>query len=302
VVKPTGADLSVFDVERAAVARALVASGTCSAQSLPRVADLLERFCPFVEQGFGTASLSDVSAVEAAAFVGARTAEGSPSVATMHLRRTTIRLVFRTARSLGIADSDPTLDLELPPRSSLRTRPLTDDEVDLCRTASLHTLTSTRFSAAWALAEASARTAELGHICLADVDLGSGRVWLHGSPRVESRWAGLSGWGQVQLERRLREVGTTDLERPILYEGSGGDYHRQAAACVTIKDVLRRAGLAHESDVRPLSVTAWAGRQILAEVGRIDEVARRLGFRSLDGAARLIDWSWREPAGSGVGR
>jgi integrase len=234
-------------------------------------------------------------------FIRVPTAKGQPAVATMHLRRGTLRLIYRTARSLGIAASDPTLDLELPPRSSLQTRALTGDEVDLCRMASLHTFTSTRLSAAWALAEVSARTAELGHIRVADVDLESLRVWLHGSTRVESRLVPLSEWGSGQIERRMRDVGDVDDAKPILYEGAGGDYHRQAAACVTIKDVLRRAGLAHEPDVRPLSVTGWVGRQVLAETGRIDEVARRLGFRSLDGAARLIDWNWRESAESGVG-
>jgi integrase/recombinase XerC len=58
--------------------------------------------------------------------------------------------------------------------------------------------------------------------------------------------------------------------------------------------VLRRAGLASEPDVRPVSVPAWVGVQVLAETGRIDEVARRLGVRSLDRAAALIGWDWTE--------
>jgi hypothetical protein len=301
VEKPTGASAAALERERDAVIDALQESGVLSAQSLPRVVDLFELFCAFADRVFSLGSLSAVSTPVVSDFVHTPTAEGPPSTATMHLRRTTIRLVFRTARSLGLADSDPTLDLDLPPRSSLRTRPLTNDEVELCRMASLRSLTSTRLAAAWALAEASARTAELGHIRADHLDLGAGRVRLHGSPRVESRWAPLSEWGRVQLERRLRAIGGSDPAQPVLYEGAGGDYHRQAASCVTIKDILRRAGLATESDVRPLSVTAWAGRQVLAETGQIDEVARRLGFRSLDGAARLIDWDWRDSPDSGVG-
>ena len=62
---------------------------------------------------------------------------------------------------------------------------------------------------------------------------------------------------------------------------------------MAIADVLARAGLAAEPDVRPLSVVAWAGRQILDETGRIDDVARRLGMRSLDRAAQLIGFDWQ---------
>ncbi|MEQ8719327.1 MAG: hypothetical protein RIE08_17095 [Acidimicrobiales bacterium] len=96
-----------------------------------------------------------------------------------------------------------------------------------------------------------------------------------------------------------------DLQRLVVYDGKrGSDYHRQAASCVAVADVFRRAGLASEPDVRPLSVVAWAGQQVMAETGRIEEVALRLGIRSLDRAARLIDWNWTtdsdgndEPAG-----
>jgi len=56
--------------------------------------------------------------------------------------------------------------------------------------------------------------------------------------------------------------------------------------------VLARAGLATELDVRPLSVVAWAGRKILDDTGRIDEVARRLGMQSLDRTANLIAFDW----------
>lgn len=64
------------------------------------------------------------------------------------------------------------------------------------------------------------------------------------------------------------------------------------SACVAIVDVLRRAGLAVEPDVRPASIVAWAGQRILADTGRIDEVARCLGMASLDRTARFIAFDW----------
>ncbi len=281
-----------LDDERVRVIDALHASRTLSAQSLPHVVDLVERFCRFCQQASQIDSLSELSASEAESFVRAPTSGGEPAPATMHLRRSALRMAFRTARELGLADSDPTLDLVLPPRSPLKTRALTDEEVALCRGASLRTLTSTRLSAAWALAESSARTSELGRVRVRDLDLAGDRVRLRGSALAQPRWAPLSAWGGLHLERRLRDVGE-DTERCVLPEGqSGSDYHRQAASCVAVSDTLKRAGLAMEPDVRPLSVVAWAGRQVLAETGRIDEVARRLGVRSLDRTAALIGFDW----------
>jgi integrase/recombinase XerC len=67
---------------------------------------------------------------------------------------------------------------------------------------------------------------------------------------------------------------------------------RRAHSSQAIRETLRRAGLLADSEVRPASLTAWAGQQVLNETGRVDEVARALGMRSLDGAARLIGWDW----------
>ena len=275
-----------------AVVEALVSSGTLSRQSLPRVIDLVRRFCAFSPRAFSIASLSDVTAAVVEAFVRAPSRHGEPSVATMHLRRSVLRLLFRTARDLGLADHDPTLDLVLPARSSLRARPLAQEEIAICRAASRHSPDATRLPAAWALAETSARSSEMGHVRVRDVDLAEGRVWLHGASRVQPRWAPLSKWAQNQLKRRL-VTNQGDLEQPLVYDGArGSDYHRQAASCAAISDVLHRAGIASEPDVRPVSVAAWAGHQVLRKTGRIDEVARRLGMRSLDRTAALIGWDW----------
>ena len=70
----------------------------------------------------------------------------------------------------------------------------------------------------------------------------------------------------------------------------------QSSSSMAICDTLARAGLGDEPDVRPLSVTAWAGVKMFEQTGRIDTVARRLGMRSLDRAALLIGWDWTNPA------
>jgi integrase len=150
---------------------------------------LLERFCQFVESSAGVGSFAEVTPAVVDRFVHARiTRERSaPSAATMHARRSAVRLLFRTGRQLDLCASDPTLDVVLTPRSGLRARPLTDDEVAACRSASLHSLDATRLPAAWALAEATVRSGELAAIRVCDGDLDEGRVSIAGSARTDPR-------------------------------------------------------------------------------------------------------------------
>lgn len=272
--------------------------------STQRMAELMARFTAYVEKGHRVRSIRDIAEEHVEGFVFAsvlRNTGRRPSVSTMHLRRSSMRLYFRIARQLDLYDSDPTVDLVLPPRSPLGKRPLTDDEVALCRSCSLHSLTETVRSAAWALAEATARTSEIPHIAVLDLDIENGRVRLHGSNKADPRWGSLTPWGREQLERRLAALARErpNGERLVAYSGAAPTHSGQAASCIAITEILTRAGLASEPDVRPGSVVAWAGARIFRDTGCIGEVARGLGMRSLDGAARMIGWDWSAP-GSGA--
>jgi integrase/recombinase XerC len=276
----------------AEIAVAIEASTSLSSQTRPRFVATIDRFFAFCRRGCGLRSLDEVTAEIAHAFVEAPLEDRDPSVATMHLRRAVLRFLFREARQLGLADHDPCVDLRLPPRSSLTARPLTNDEVAVCRSYSLTSLSNTRMPAAWALAEATARTAEIPHIRARDVDVDNRRVWLHGSLRTVERWAPLTCWGVVQLERRVAALDGADV--PLVYSASGSAESAQAASCIAVTDTLVRAGLGREPDVRPVSVAAWAGRSLLDQTGRIDAVTRLLGVRSLDRAARIVAWDWTQ--------
>jgi len=266
-------------------------------QSVPRLAESVTRFVAYLERGHHIRSLHDIGPEHVEGFVFAPLPDSlgrrRPAIATMHLRRTALRLYFRIARQEGLFLGDPTVDLDLPARSALPMRPLTSDEIALCRSYSLKSLTATRHPAALALAEATARTSEIPHIIVSDIDLEGGRVWLHGSPKTETRWGYPSQWGLHQLARRVEALKAASGQDPrLVYRGSGSEQSRQAASCIAITETLERAGLAQEPDVRPLSIVAWAGRCIYSETGRIEEVARRTGMRSLDRAARLIGLQW----------
>ena len=269
-----------------------IASNELSAQSMGRMVELAGRLVSFASRSYDCATLGDVDAGVVAGFVSASGTTGPPAVATQHLRRTAVRLLFRTARQLGLVDGDPTLDLVLAPRSSLRARPLDDIEVEVCRSYAQRTLAETRLPAAWALAEATARTSELPHLRICDVDLDRGRVWIWGSPRCEPRWGALSDWGMLQLQRRINSFGAGDPHRRLVYSGRGDPVSAQASSCTAIAKVLTLAGLGAEPDVRPMSVVGWAGNRVLETTGRIEAVAVALGVRSLDRAAGLIAWNW----------
>ena len=257
-----------------------------------RTSTILDRFGRFAVKGCGLVDLDQVTPAIAHSFVAAPTTAGEqPSASTMHWRRTALRLLFRAARRHGLVNGDPTLDLDLPPRSSLGTRPLTDDEVLLCRSVAQWSLGGSRRAAAWALAEATCRSSELPSITGDDIDLDSGRVWIAGGKVTEPRKGRLTEWGLVQIRARLEELEAPCS--PLVYSGRSPGGAGQVSGAAAVVDVLTRAGLHQEPDVRPGSVAAWAGRRVLQETGRIDCAARALGVRSLDRAARIVAWDWQ---------
>jgi site-specific recombinase XerC len=296
-------------VERASSSCALVAelsairdalAGGLVPESRPRVLGLVDRFGVFVARAFEVQSLGAVTSLQVDAFVRSSTAGGElPSIATMRLRRSVLRSLFRAGRELGLVTGDPTLDVLLPSRTNRAARALTDLEVQRCRRAALEDLTSTRLSVPWALGEATARTAEIPTLRVADVDLDRRRVWISGSSNTEARWGALTSWGVGQLERHLKALGPVEETTLLTARRSNNAESRRAHSSQTIRETLRRTGLTDDESVRPASLTAWAGNHVLGDTGRIDLVARALGIRSLDGAARLIGWDWATAA-SGV--
>jgi len=124
-------DRSGVDVVDAA-ARCIEA-GELTGLTARRVTPTIEHFVAYLEHN-GVGSLDSVSTELADRFVRSRLDSGIvASLATQHNRRTAIRFLFRVARRLDLASGDPTLDIVLPPATSLATRPLVDDEIELCR-------------------------------------------------------------------------------------------------------------------------------------------------------------------------
>ena len=278
-------------------------SGEFTEQTLLRSAETVHRFAARL-RAQGVADLSQVTAAHCAGFLEAFTREGrSPELSTMHARRVAVRMLFRALRQAGAVDGDPTLDLRLPPRTSRAARPLTDAEVTLARAATRLGASgsgSLQRAVAWALAEATAITSEISTVRVRDLDDPDQPRWvrLPGTRRTDARLGELTDWGAVVLARQVGLLRARGLASSTLltYRGDGepGQHVAQAAVCNAVAAVLAAAGLSQEPDVRPASVRNWAGRRLYDGGMPIEDVARRLGARRLDGAAEDIALVWRE--------
>lgn len=270
------------------------ADADLTAQTSQRMGEIAARFARRLHTT-GITRIDDVDEETCQSFIDAPTRTGShPTDATRHFRRVTLRALFRTAREFGYPVGDPTLDIELPPRSERSTRPLTTDEVVLGRTA---TFTSRnpelKRATAWALAEAGATTSEIPLVTADHLDdiCEPTHITLPGTRRVDARINPLTGWGAAIITRRLTQV---EAGQPLVYEGAGGEVARQAAVCKLISIVLTEAGLI-DGDIRPESIRLWRARTGYDTDGELIAAARLLGARSLDRTAEALDVVWRQP-------
>ncbi len=266
-----------------------------SDQSALWLAHLLPKLGRFLETACVIQNVRSVVSRDVAAWVDAPLPDGrSPSLATRHNRRSAAAAGFRILRDLGAVDHDPTLDLALPARTWCReTRPLTDEEIDAGRAASLRTVSETRLPAVWALAETTATTHEIPRVRARHIDLDAGTVALSGSSKTEPRTSHLTDWGVRVLGSRLA-THRSDTGS-MTYEGRGSVRSMQASSSMAIARVLRRAGLRRDPAVKPESVRAWAGRRVWTDTGRIESAAIALGCGSLDTAAGVIGYPWADP-------
>lgn len=282
----------------------LVARGEMSEQTLGRFGQLLYR-CEAFATARGAPLLTGLDAALATQFVDAhgRTRHGHiapASLSTRHLRRSVLRMYFTTARRLGLTETDPTRDIDLPARTVGATRSLDEAETVELRLAAEFTDRPTRHAAALALALAGGFSGEIGHITPADLDLTMARVWMHGSTKTRPRWCPLDAWGIQVLAARTHHVQNAaapgqDVRslRLAVSSRNGTDEQIQARVCVALRDLINRIGLGADPAVRPASITAYAGWETFTRTHRIEAAARHLGMTSLDSTATLIGHDWQ---------
>jgi hypothetical protein len=271
----------------------LTTEGALRPGTLAQVAEIIEHFGTFLEASQGLARINEVGLHHAAAFINSRRMNGAlPTYGLRRVRRMALRMAFRAGRQLGLLQGDPTIDIRIGPMAHVGARPLTDEEVDLGRSYALPSLRDRRRCIAWAMAEATGRTSEIGRVRIRDVDLHGCAVRLPGSSVVDPRTGRLTSWGAAQLRRRLDESSDPN-ESLIVWRSPPKDL--RAASSQAITETLKAAGL-HGPDVRPRSIVAWAGRRALEDGAPIEAVASMLGMRSLDQAADFVGLRWQGEA------
>lgn len=261
-------------------------------QTTLRMGEIARRFARRATvSGYDTITAVTPELCEEFIHAPSRTGE-RPSVGTMHFRRVTIRAIYRTLRGDHPDLGDPTLDIDLPSRGDRPPRPLTTDEIILCRTGCFpHYATDSRRAAAWALAEATVVTSEIPLIRPSALDHPPTRVSLPGGRRTDPRTVPLTGWGATVLARRISEL---DGDHLLAYDGNSTiPEGRQAAICRHIERTFQVVGLDTDRSVRPSSIRLWRARLELERGMPIEGVARLLGGRSLDRTAIQVGYDWK---------
>jgi integrase len=277
---------------RAFVGDHLVREGRKRASTLRREIGLWDHFDAYAAAS-GVTTIGEVNEQLVGDWIRSLTTRGGPAApATQRLRRSVIRSLFRELRRYGVSVGDPSLDVAVASGRVQGHRALTDIEVERCRWAALATARATRQPAIWALAEAGASSAEVAGVRIRDLDLDSSRAWVEAASITDPRWIELSEWGVKQLALRVADVGP-DPEVTVAYQGTRSLHSRNCSVDAGLEAIFRRAGIAEDPQVAPRSVTAWVGRRLLADTGRIEVMAARLGLRSLDQAAHLVALDWR---------
>ena len=270
-------------------------TGDLSPESLEKFNLLIARFSHHANL-LGATTLVDAEA-HVYAFVGSlgrdRTgAVSKVSTGTQHLRRSTLRRFWRTCRQLGLPESDPTLDLQLPPRTGQSARPLDPDELDEIKDFADAYFGDTREPAAIALGLGGASTGETGYVRVGDTsvdaDATGGSILIWGSDRHTPRRAELDGWQARRIHARREALrARADSKRawlamPLIYEGTSEAGSRQSSTCVALRNAIVRAGLGGEPDIKPKSLALGAALLRYNASGQIQDAAAFLGMRSLD--------------------
>lgn len=215
-----------------------------------------------------------------------------PSSSTIQRRRWAVRSFFETARSLGLTERAVGIDLTVPDRPRLLTRPLITPEVRRCEEAARMTLWETRGPAVLALAEAGGDNGEIAAVAVRDVDLRSGTVSFRGVSGHRARQNVLTPWGCEALRQRVKELGPQHESVPVTVNPGTSVTSATASISSALTDVLRLAFLTEDPRVKPRSIRAWSGRQVWERTSDITAAAIWLGVSSLDATAATIGLHW----------
>lgn len=263
-----------------------------------QIAERMERFASM----HGTQRLDEVTQALVIAFLqapGHDRHQGiilNPAPGTQRQRRAGLEALFSEARALGLTTAAPLLDLPPIPRSPRKTGTALDaKDIAALRFQAERGMPATRHASILALLLAGLHSAEIAKATTDDLDLAGASIWTSGATRTYGRHCPLDEWALPVLAMRsthLLRAGEPGLPQHLT-TGASSAYRAQASVCSGFGDIARRSGLAtSHSRVEPRDITRYVARSVLAETGRLSDVARRLGYSSLDSAAALASLHW----------
>jgi site-specific recombinase XerD len=276
----------------------LVTTHDLAERTVTKVVGNIAALAEFMTSGLCQPFVSSTSASDLARWIdaplGGHRRQGEEAAATTRrLRRSSARLFFRVLRALGMFEGDPTLDIAVHPGVSGTTIPLADAELLQLRYACISLDADTRLPTCLALAESTATTGEMARVEIHDVDLVRALVWLRGDSRRQARQVPLSPWAVKVLRRRiehLRPSGAGASTR-IAYAGSQDATSSESPGASTagaMGELLKLAGLAGEPGIKPGSIGLGFALRVWNQHGDIRLVARALGYRDYNKAAKAI--------------
>lgn len=252
--------------------------------------------------------ISDLDAVALHSWYQAPAARtGSlPTANTVALRQSVARSLFRTMAKLGITDRDVTVAVPALRRPERVVNPLTGAQVQKLKDASIrrrgaHSGSSKR-PAALALALLGLQSKEIPAIRVCDIDFIAGTVWAHdGGARVTERHVPIDdAWAWKVLAERVQYLQKTHgdaSQMSVAYEpgvARGGTTPRNPAAATsnTLDGIFKDAGVKQPGRVRIASLNEYVAKRVYDETSSLMDTAVRLGMRSLDAVAHIVDPDW----------
>ena len=255
-----------------------------SAQTIQRLIDISDNFTSYLN-ALEVADLADLTTRVCEAFITAPDTDGQPtSIHVQHQRRWVINSYLTAIQA---NTNNPAAQVTIAKRPDGIVRPLTNDEIQLARTAGTKNGQKYwRRYAAWALAETTAATSEIPQITPANIH--DDTLELPGTARLNPRTVPIQPWAKQILEQAIAHQ--PDTTKPLTYTGNSPPDRPspQAATCRLIYTILDDTYLNTLPGVKPASIRNWRGRHDYDQGASLIEVAELLGHPNLDRTAAAI--------------
>lgn len=292
--------------------RGQVNAGYVSLDTVRGKISVAETYTKYV-QANGCTHVADVTSEVLWEWVSApptgRNAGKYPTQNMMRFRRSVAVALYMTWFRLGITERNLGSTLPMLRAQARYVAALTPEQIEKVKDYADYDTDVSKFESGYsqtpaclALVLLGAQSGEVSAVRVCDVDLVEQTVYLHGGgTRYSPRTVPIDdGWAWEALAARLAYLNRRYPDEPnltIAYKQRNletGFKDRAAATSRTLGTLLHKAGVYTPGRTRVASINEYVALRVFAETGRVEAVAARLGMRSLDAAAHLVGYDWRD--------